>query len=144
MESRAKDADWYPDPWDQRQSRWWDGSEWTGHVRSDLPPPPPPQGVGQYQPPPGYVYPPQVQYQMIPAATKTSGLAIASLVLGILWVYWLGSILAVIFAFVSLSQMKKDPRIGGRGMAIAGMVLGWIGIATLLLVIMVAAGSSTN
>jgi hypothetical protein len=51
----------------------------------------------------------------------TSGLAIASLVLGILGV----SILAIIFGFVALSQVKKGKR-GGRGLAISGVVLGFV------------------
>ena len=29
--------------------------------------------------------------------TRTNGLAIASMVLGILWIYWIGSILALVF-----------------------------------------------
>ncbi len=32
-------ADWYPDPEDRRRIRYWDGQDWTGHVRP-LPPPP--------------------------------------------------------------------------------------------------------
>lgn len=71
-----------------------------------------------------------------PATNTTpgpSGLAIASLVLGIIWLFWLGSILAVIFGHIALSNIKKDPSISGRGMAIAGVCLGWIGIATLLI-----------
>ena len=63
----------------------------------------------------------------------TSGLAIASLVLGIMWLFWLGSILAVIFGHIALSQIKKDSSISGRGMAIAGVTLGWIGVAVLLI-----------
>jgi hypothetical protein len=55
------------------------------------------------------------------------------MVLGILWLFWLGSILAVIFGHISLAQIKKDSSIGGRGMAIAGVALGWIGIAVLLI-----------
>ena len=65
--------------------------------------------------------------------TRTSGLAIASLVLGIVWVFWLGSILAVIFGHVALSQIKRSMgTLSGRGMAIAGLVLGYLGILTLV------------
>ena len=66
-------------------------------------------------------------------AGRTSGLGIASMVLGILWLFWLGSLLAVIFGHISLSQIQKDSSIRGRGMAIAGVALGWIGIAALLI-----------
>jgi hypothetical protein len=27
-------AGWYPDPWGQAATRWWDGSGWTGHTGS--------------------------------------------------------------------------------------------------------------
>ncbi|WP_278236983.1 DUF4190 domain-containing protein [Isoptericola sp. AK164] len=69
---------------------------------------------------------------------RTNGLAVASLVLGILWLYWVGSVLALIFGYVALSQIKKAPASApqdGRGLAIAGVVLGWVGAATLALMI---------
>jgi hypothetical protein len=59
------------------------------------------------------------------------------MVLGILWLYWIGSILAVIFGHVALSQIRKDPSIQGRGMAVAGVVLGWVGLGVLLIVLIV-------
>ncbi|NHZ70787.1 MAG: DUF4190 domain-containing protein [Proteobacteria bacterium] len=73
-----------------------------------------------------------------PRAEKINGLAIASMVLGIVWIYWLGSILAVVFGHISLSQIKKsDGDQSGRGMAIAGLVLGYLGIASLAALIAV-------
>ncbi len=65
------------------------------------------------------------------STTSTSGLAIASMVLGILWLWWIGSILAVVFGHVALKQIgESNGSQGGRGMAIAGLVLGYIGVAT--------------
>ena len=79
---------------------------------------------------------PQIQYvQQVHVPRPTSGMAIASMVLGILWLYWVGSILAVIFGHIALSQCKQDPNLGGKGMAIAGVVLGWIGVAFIILAI---------
>ena len=67
---------------------------------------------------------------------STNGLAISSMVLGIVWVYWLGSILALIFGYVALGQIRDSGgRQGGRGMAIAGIVLGWVGVGVLTLCI---------
>ena len=86
--------------------------------------------------------PPTINYNYAPAG-RTSGLAIASMVLGILWVYWIGSILAVIFGHVAISQAHKDETLRGRGMAIAGLVLGYVGIGTLLLIVIVAAASTS-
>ena len=64
---------------------------------------------------------------------QASGFAIASLVLGILWLYWIGSILALVFGYLARGEIRRDPqRVGGRGMAMAGIVLGWVGVATLV------------
>jgi hypothetical protein len=66
----------------------------------------------------------------------TNGLSIAALVLGIVWVYWIGSILALIFGYVALGQIRDSGGTqGGRGMAIAGIVLGWVGVGMLCLVV---------
>jgi hypothetical protein len=66
---------------------------------------------------------------------STNGLAIASFVFGLLWIVGFGALLAVIFAFVSLRQIRERAQ-GGRGLAIAGMVLGWLGLGGALLFIL--------
>jgi len=64
-------------------------------------------------------------------------------VLGILWLYWLGSILALVFGYVALRQIKERHQ-DGRGLAIAGVVLGWIGVAVIpVIIIAVFAVGST-
>jgi len=51
-------------------------------------------------------------------ATSTNGLAIASLVLGILWLYWVGSILALVFGYLARRQIAQRQGVqGGRGLA---------------------------
>lgn len=78
----------------------------------------------------------------------TNGMAIASMILGILWIYWIGSILALIFGYMAKRQIAASGGTqAGSGMATAGIVLGWIGMGFLallivLLVIGVAAGDS--
>jgi hypothetical protein len=65
-----------------------------------------------------------------------SGLAIASLVCGIFWVLGMGSVAALILGYLALRQIRRDPlRVGGRRMAIAGVVLGCVGIAGTVLVL---------
>ena len=87
---------------------------------------------------------PPVQVYAAPVQQGTNGLAIASMVLGILWLYWIGSILAIVFGHIALSQIDKSQgRVGGRGMAIAGVVLGWIGAAILVLAIIFAVAASS-
>ncbi len=89
--------------------------------------------------------PPQQSYpyaypSYAPVATGTNGMAIASLVAGFLWLGWLGSFAAVVFGHVALSQIDQSQgRQGGRGMAIAGLALGYFGVATLALIIVLAA-----
>lgn len=74
----------------------------------------------------------------VAAPQKTNGLAIASLILGITWIFWIGSLLAVILGHVALSQTDDSGgRQGGRGMAIAGLVLGYIALAVFALIFVV-------
>ena len=89
---------------------------------------PAPYGGQPYGPPSGYPYAPP---------RRTNGLAIASMVLGILWVYWIGSVLALVFGYVAKRQIRERGD-SGSGMATAGIVLGWIWIA--LLVVAAIAG----
>ena len=56
------------------------------------------------------------------------------MILGILSIlgaafFLLPPLLAVIFGHLSLGQCKRDPMIGGRGMGLAGLVLGYITLA---------------
>ena len=97
-------------------------------------PPPPPEPAQWPQGPT-----PQHGYPMRP---PTNGMAVASMVLGIVGLFlfplfMIPNILAVIFGFVALNQIKRVPpnTIGGRGMAIAGLVMGFVGIALFLLLI---------
>jgi type IV pilus assembly protein PilA len=79
------------------------------------------------------------------AAEKTSGLAIASLVFGMLFLFFPLSIVAVVLGHVSLSQIKKSAgRLGGRGLAITGLVLGYLGIAVIPLILIIAAIAIPN
>ena len=95
--------------------RWWDGDEWSTQTRTAPP-----------QPTAGYPAPIQ----------RNNGMAVASLVLGIVWVYWIGSILAVIFGHKARREIDaSEGTQGGRGMATAGLILGYIGIGVLVLTI---------
>jgi uncharacterized membrane protein YvbJ len=68
-----------------------------------------------------------------PAATggKTSGMAVAALVMGILSFVVFGplAVLAIVFGALGISQTNKDPALKGKGMAVAGLVMGIIGVA---------------
>lgn len=76
---------------------------------------------------------PAVVYAVQPQ--QTNGMAIASFVLGILWLYWIGSLLALVFGYAAKAAIDQSGgREGGRGLAVAGIVLGWIGVGTFVLV----------
>jgi hypothetical protein len=66
------------------------------------------------------------------AAQRTSGYAIASLILGIAGFFVfpvVPSILAVVFGLKAREELRRNPALGGEGLATAGIVLGWVGIA---------------
>jgi uncharacterized membrane protein YvbJ len=62
---------------------------------------------------------------------RTSGMAIAALVMGILAFVVFGplAVLAIVFGALGISQTNKDPALKGKGMAVAGLVMGIIGVA---------------
>ena len=61
--------------------------------------------------------------------TKRSGFAVASLVMGIAFMYGLTSILALVFGYRARREIEAaNGRLAGDGMATAGIVLGYIGI----------------
>jgi hypothetical protein len=89
-------------------------------------------------------YPAAGQYPFA-AAPQSHGLAVASLVLGILWLCGVGSILALIFGYRARDQMDKAPgRYTGRGLATAGVVLGWVGVGIIALLMITGAVSDNN
>jgi len=73
-----------------------------------------------------------------------SGKAIASLVCGIFTFFLPASIAAIILGHISLSDIRNSAgRIGGKGIAIAGLVLGYLGL-TILPILIVAAIAIPN
>jgi Domain of unknown function (DUF4190)/Protein of unknown function (DUF2510) len=105
---------WYPDPAQPDRLGYWDGLNWTDHNSADH------NSAGGPPPPPPPWYPP-------PA--RTSGLAVASLVLSLVWLGGLGSVLAIIFGTQAKKEIRGSPGyVTGDGMATAGIVLGILGI----------------
>lgn len=71
------------------------------------------------------------------SAPKTSGLAVASLVLGLLWLCGHGSLLAVIFGAVAMGQIDRSRgTLEGKGLAITGLILGIIGVSGQVLLLL--------
>jgi hypothetical protein len=113
-----------PNPWSAPHQAAPPAPQWT-----------PPATYPPSYPPSGYPAPP------------TNGLAIASLVLGIVgWVACgVGSIVAIVLGFVARDQIRKaGGRQGGDGLALAGIILGFISIGLLVALFAIAAASSSG
>jgi hypothetical protein len=158
-------AGWYPDPaGDTTRIRYWNGQAWTEQTQPAINPElqagaggfgPVPDAAAQqgqqFQQPlqapqanvplqpiyaPGQELP---AYPVAPQGTDRKGLAIASLVLGIVgvlscclsWVATIPGILAIIFGILGVKSSKK-------GMAIAGIICGALAIILGILMLVFA------
>jgi len=74
-----------------------------------------------------------------PGPRQTSGKAIASLVFGLFIFFFPFSIAAVILGHLSLSESRKSSgRLAGDSVAMAGLVLGYIGVASVPILLLAA------
>jgi hypothetical protein len=81
------------------------------------PPPPPPQQVGyHYGPPPGVGYAPPHE-----VGQSYQGMGIAGFVMSLIFIV---SPIGLIFSIVALNGMKRTGNEQGKGLAIAGLVIG--------------------
>ena len=89
--------------------------------------------------PPAASRPPAAPAQppvFVQPASRTNGFAIASLVLGLVWMWWIGSLAAIACGHVALRQIARSGGTqSGRGLAIAGLVLGYIGAVVLTIIV---------
>ncbi len=75
---------------------------------------------------------------------ETSGKAIASLILGLLWFLWPAAVAAIILGHISRSQIRKSGgRLKGAGMALVGLIFGYFGV-TLIPILIIAAIAIPN
>ena len=84
---------------------------------------------------------------MVPMQPRSNGMAVASLILGILslilcWipgVNFVAIILAIVAIILGILGMKKakEPMTGGRGMAIGGLITGILGLIISILILAV-------
>jgi hypothetical protein len=101
---------------------------------------PAPQEPDIEPPPPAYPAPAKATVQAAP----TSGLAIASLALaigGLTILPLLGSIVAIVLGYMARKAIRRQPdELSGDGIAIAGIVLGWIAVAVSVLGLLLVGG----
>jgi hypothetical protein len=68
--------------------------------------------------------------QTDPQSRSINGFAVASLLLGVLWIFWFGSILALVFGYRARKQIDQAGGTQqGRRLATAGIVLGYLWLA---------------
>jgi type IV pilus assembly protein PilA len=97
------------------------------------------QAIGEYAQVCPYCRSNLVGPSAVPGQAETSGKAIGSLVCGLLFFFPPSAILAVIMGHLSLSEIRRSAgRLGGQGVAIAGLVLGYAGLSFIPILIIVA------
>jgi hypothetical protein len=112
--------------WRSGMEQWTPGS-WVAELRF-----PAAQGDGGATPAPGATPPPRLvssSPNQANLATRTSVLAISSLVMGLFWMFGLGSSSAIVLGVMSLRQIaRSNGTLTGKRLAIAGMIVGIIGL----------------
>jgi Domain of unknown function (DUF4190) len=116
---------------------------------SQQPPPPPPPPPPPSQPQPPATPPASGGAYYSQPTSSTNGLAIASLVSSIAGfvICGLGFIVGVVLGYIARNQIDQSGGAQeGRGMAVAGIIIGWVGIGLfflgIVIVIIVAAATS--
>lgn len=78
-----------------------------------------------------------------PGAKATAPMAVASFVLGLCgasFLFFIGSICAVVFGHIAIKQISESRgNLGGRGLAISGLVLGYLVLVVASIVVIVLA-----
>ena len=128
-------AGWHPDPTDRYEFRYHNGTDWTADVA---------ESGRRFVDPMGTTTRPAGPPQHVagPAGGRRNGLAVASLVLGIIalttgplpFLFVVGAVcgvLAIVFGIVGLRRSRDAGR--GRSSAIAGLITGGIGLASVAL-----------
>ncbi|GAB3657833.1 DUF4190 domain-containing protein [Glycomyces tarimensis] len=82
------------------------------------------------QPPPTYPYPPPYGYPYVPPRPY-NGMAIAAMIVGIVGACNPIGILGLIFGTIARRQIRETGE-QGDGFAVTGIVLGWIGVASVI------------
>jgi type IV pilus assembly protein PilA len=98
--------------------------------------------MGTPIPPPGSPRPASLPPGFIP---PTSGKAIGSLICSFFFFFFPASIVAVILGHLSLSEIRKSAgRLKGQGIATAGLILGYMGVAFIPIMLIIAAIAIPN
>lgn len=76
---------------------------------------------------------------------ETNGLAIASLFLGIIWLFGIGSLLAIVLGWLGMKEIRASGgHQGGWAIALAGVIVGVVGLASLGILVAFLLSSAHN
>jgi hypothetical protein len=79
--------------------------------------------------------------QLVVPVRETNGSATVSVLLGVLWLAGIGSVLAIIFGYRARREIKNSGGSQkGSTLATVGIVLGWVGVAMLVVVVLGGVG----
>ncbi len=105
----------------------WTPASWVAELGVSLA-----QGGEAMPPTPGVTSSPQQRGrspEQAIAPTRTSVLAISSLVIGLFWLFGLGSASAIVLGVMSLRRIARSQgTLTGKRLALAGMIVGIIGL----------------
>jgi type IV pilus assembly protein PilA len=80
-----------------------------------------------------------------PAEAKTSGKAVASLIISFLSIFFIPGVVAVVLGHIARSEIKKAAgELKGEGIALAGLIIGYLGIAAIPFLLIIAAIAIPN
>ncbi len=85
------------------------------------------------------ITPPPDPLVFLRPGSRVNTLSIVSLVAGLLWLGWLGSVAAVVTGHIALHQISRSAGTeSGRPAALVGLCFGYCGLAALLFVLLFA------
>lgn len=120
----------------------WDPSDMTTPPPGNDPYQPYGQPSGQYGPPPGQPYGQPTQPFGYAAPPSTNGMAIASLVVSVVSLVVCAGFtgfVGAILGHVAKGQIKRTHEQGG-GLALAGIIVGWVGFALFIAIVALVIG----
>ena len=86
----------------------------------------------------------QPAYYAAPVATRpTSGLAVAGFICSLLWGFGILSLAGVILCGIAWQRTKTGEQ-GGHGLAVAGVIIGAVGLAVFALMLGLTVAASWN
>jgi hypothetical protein len=83
----------------------------------------------------------------VASTATTNGYAIAAMVLGIVGfvVCGVGAILALVFGYKARREIDESGGMQkGRGMAVAGIALGWVWVALIVVIVIIAVAAPSD